>query len=41
VFSTRCPHVTDRCRAERPEKREIDGRKVACHYAEDFLAKAA
>ncbi|WP_377844626.1 peptide ABC transporter ATP-binding protein [Bosea sp. UC22_33] len=41
VFSTRCPHVTDRCRAERPDKREIDGRQVACHYAEDFLAKAA
>lgn len=41
VFSTRCPYVTDRCRAERPEKREIDGRQVACHYAEDFLAKAA
>ena len=41
VFSTRCPFVTDRCRVERPEKREIDGRKVACHYAEDFLAKAA
>ena len=41
VFSTRCPHVTDRCRAERPKKREIDGRKVACHYAEEFLAKAA
>ena len=41
VFSTRCPYVTDRCRAERPEKREVDGRQVACHYAEDFLAKAA
>ncbi|MEZ2407955.1 dipeptide transport system ATP-binding protein [Bosea sp. OAE752] len=41
VFSTRCPFVTDRCRAERPEKREIDGRQVACHFAEDFLAKAA
>jgi dipeptide transport system ATP-binding protein len=41
VFSTRCPFVTDRCRAERPEKREVDGRLVACHYAEDFLAKAA
>ncbi|MNL60728.1 dipeptide transporter ATP-binding subunit [compost metagenome] len=41
VFSTRCPFVTDRCRTERPEKREIDGRLVACHYAEDFLAKAA
>ena len=41
VFSTRCPFVTDRCRTERPEKREVDGRLVACHYAEDFLAKAA
>ncbi len=41
VFSTRCPFVTDRCRAERPQKREIDGRQVACHYAETFLAKAA
>jgi dipeptide transport system ATP-binding protein len=41
VFSTRCPHVTERCRVERPEKREVDGRQVACHYAEDFLAKAA
>ena len=41
VFSTRCPFVTDRCRAERPEKREIDGRQVACHFAGDFLAKAA
>ncbi|TCR66349.1 peptide ABC transporter ATP-binding protein [Bosea sp. BK604] len=41
VFSTRCPFVTERCRAERPDKREVDGRLVACHYAEDFLAKAA
>ncbi len=40
VFSTRCPFVKDRCRAERPEKREVDGRLVACHFAEDFLAKA-
>ncbi|WP_089177039.1 peptide ABC transporter ATP-binding protein [Bosea sp. AS-1] len=41
VFSTRCPFVKDRCRAERPEKREVDGRLVACHFAEDFLEKAA
>ena len=41
VFSTRCPFVADRCRTERPQKREIDGRQVACHYAETFLAKAA
>ena len=37
VFSTRCPHVTDRCRAERPLLREVAGRQVACHYAESFL----
>ena len=37
VFSTRCPHVTDRCRAERPALRELAGRQVACHYAENFL----
>jgi dipeptide transport system ATP-binding protein len=41
VFSTRCPYVTDRCRVERPELREIDGRKVACHYAENFARAAA
>lgn len=38
VFSTRCPHVTDRCRAERPQLREVAERQVACHYAENFLA---
>jgi dipeptide transport system ATP-binding protein len=38
VFSTRCPYVTDRCRAERPPLRLVDHRQVACHYAEDFLA---
>ncbi|MEP6609593.1 MAG: dipeptide ABC transporter ATP-binding protein [Burkholderiaceae bacterium] len=37
VFSTRCPYVTDLCRAERPALRPLDGRLVACHYAEKFL----
>ena len=37
VFSTRCPHVTERCRAERPLLREVASRQVACHYAENFL----
>ena len=37
VFSTRCPYATDRCRAERPELRPLDGRLVACHYAESFI----
>ncbi|TGD96802.1 peptide ABC transporter ATP-binding protein [Methylobacterium nonmethylotrophicum] len=37
VFSTRCPHATDRCRTERPAPRPLAGRAVACHYAENFL----
>ena len=37
VFSTRCPHATDLCRAERPALRPLDGRQVACHYAESFI----
>ena len=37
VFSTRCPYVTDLCRAQRPFLRPLDGRLVACHYAERFL----
>lgn len=37
VFSTRCPHVTEHCRAERPVLRKVAGRQVACHYAENFL----
>jgi dipeptide transport system ATP-binding protein len=37
VFSTRCPHATDRCRAERPALRPLDGRLVACHYAESLI----
>lgn len=41
VFSTRCPFVTDRCRSERPQPRELDGRLVACHYSERFLPVAA
>ena len=37
VFSTRCPHVIERCRAERPLLRPLDGRQVSCHLAENFL----
>ncbi len=33
VFSTRCPHATDRCHRERPALQEIDGRQVACFEA--------
>ncbi|MEO8305514.1 MAG: peptide ABC transporter ATP-binding protein [Betaproteobacteria bacterium] len=37
VFSTRCPHVIDRCRAERPVLRALEGRLVSCHLAHQFL----
>jgi dipeptide transport system ATP-binding protein len=37
-FSTRCPYVTDQCRAERPPLRPLAGRLVACHYAERFVS---
>jgi dipeptide transport system ATP-binding protein len=36
VFATRCPHVVQRCRDERPSPRSVDGRQVACHLAERF-----
>jgi dipeptide transport system ATP-binding protein len=41
VFSTRCPHVTDRCRKEEPALRSLDRRLVACHHAEQFLVPKA
>jgi dipeptide transport system ATP-binding protein len=41
VFSTRCPYVTERCRVERPPLRPLDGRLIACHYAERFLEPQA
>ena len=37
VFSTRCPHVIERCRVERPALRPLDGRQVSCHLGEQFL----
>jgi dipeptide transport system ATP-binding protein len=36
VFSTRCPHATERCRSERPLLREVHMRQVACHLAEQI-----
>jgi dipeptide transport system ATP-binding protein len=41
VFSTRCPHVVPRCQNERPVLRELAGRQVACHLAENFIQPAA
>jgi len=37
VFHGRCPFAKDRCRQEIPALREIDGRSVACHYAEETV----
>ena len=37
VFSTRCPHVVAQCQSERPLLRELSGRQVACHLAEQFI----
>ncbi|MFZ4623245.1 MAG: peptide ABC transporter ATP-binding protein [Rhodoferax sp.] len=41
VFSTRCPHVSAQCQTERPALRELAGRQVACHLAEQFIQPAA
>jgi dipeptide transport system ATP-binding protein len=37
VFSTRCPHVIERCHTERPVLRPLEGRQVSCHLAHQFL----
>jgi dipeptide transport system ATP-binding protein len=37
AFSTRCSHARDRCRAERPALRPVDGHMVACHFAEEIV----
>lgn len=34
VFHTRCPLAQDRCRSDSPELRDVEGHKVACHFAE-------
>ncbi len=41
VFSTRCPHVVQQCQKERPVLRELVGRQVACHLAEQLSQPAA
>ncbi|WP_238368555.1 oligopeptide/dipeptide ABC transporter ATP-binding protein [Mesobacterium pallidum] len=37
AFHPRCPFATDRCRAEDPMPRAVDGHQVACHHAEDLI----
>ena len=41
VFSTRCPLAAERCRTERPALRELAGRQLACHLAEQLIEPAA
>lgn len=36
AFTGRCPFAADRCRVERPILREVGGRMVACHRAEEL-----
>lgn len=33
-FRTRCPYAKERCAAEEPRLREMDGVQAACHFAE-------
>ncbi len=40
AFHRRCPFATPQCAQSRPELREVDGRLVACHYAETVAAAA-
>jgi dipeptide transport system ATP-binding protein len=37
AFHRRCPFATERCAQERPELRPVEGRLVACHYAESTI----
>ncbi len=39
-FHRRCPFATPFCAESRPELREVEGRMVACHYAETIAAAA-
>ena len=36
TFHKRCPYATERCAAEVPLLRPVDGTDVACHWAEDI-----
>jgi peptide/nickel transport system ATP-binding protein len=35
AFHPRCPHANARCSQERPQLREVDGVRVACHAVEE------
>ena len=38
-FSPRCGYAEERCRKQVPELREVGGRRVACHFAEQLDLK--
>ena len=40
-YARRCPLAIERCRTEPPPLREVAGRRVACHRAEEALAGEA
>ncbi len=40
AFASRCPYAAERCIGERPALRPVQGRLVACHFAEQ-VAEAA
>jgi oligopeptide/dipeptide ABC transporter ATP-binding protein len=40
-FASRCPFAEDRCRAEAPALRELDGGRVRCHRAEELRGRLA
>jgi len=39
AFNPRCPLAIPLCTQERPELRDVDGARVACHRAEEALAR--
>ena len=36
-FHPRCPYATERCRVEEPKLEQNGNRKVACHFAKEFM----
>jgi len=36
-FHPRCPYATERCRMEEPKLEQNGSRKVACHFAKEFM----
>ena len=41
AFASRCPYAAELCRADRPALRSVEGRLVACHFAEQIATEPA